>query len=275
MMQYMAERFLYLPGAGFAWLAGAVVVWGYERNHRGTILVAVVILFWLGILTFFRLEVWRNEVAVFQSAVTETADTVLRPRRHLVNTWLEVGKHDAESLTLARQVWEQSRENPAVSTKDRQEDARRYALLLIKTGEEAEGVARMKQLLVDAPEYPTPAFDLGIWEGRRGHYAEALAWFERAMQGGGGDALPTTLYNRGVALRKLGREKEAADSFRQAVEAGASTPEVFHQWLAAVQALGQSAKAAEVRRLAQRYWPGQWTEGEAAEGGGSGSAPHQ
>jgi len=77
MMQYLAERFLYLPMAGWLLALGAVFTW-MPRRRLGLVLAAVLFAFWIP-MALARQGIWRDEVTLFvRSSLDRPANTRLR-----------------------------------------------------------------------------------------------------------------------------------------------------------------------------------------------------
>jgi tetratricopeptide (TPR) repeat protein len=77
MMQYLAERFLYLPLAGWLLAVGAVFAWMPQRR-LGLALAAALLAFWIPV-ALARQGIWRDEVTLFvRSSLDNAANTRLR-----------------------------------------------------------------------------------------------------------------------------------------------------------------------------------------------------
>jgi tetratricopeptide (TPR) repeat protein len=102
------------------------------------------------------------------------------------------------------------------------------------------------------------ANNLGVLEARRGRYAEALAYFERAYGSDPSDA--DFCFNRGVALWYEKRYQDAAESLRQAVHANEDDFEA-HMLLSVI--LGRVGDAAAEKQ--ELNWLTEHDVGIAAE----------
>jgi tetratricopeptide (TPR) repeat protein len=250
---YMAERFLYLPMAGFA-LAAASLIWRLERRRVGLMLLcAMVILTACGVRTALRVKVWRDDRALFTATVRDTPPSAVRPRRNLLFDVLNAGDYKA-ALPLAEGLWRRGEGEKAMPKRERAEYNRYLGFILSQTGRAEDGARLLCSAIAIDPSYTAPCLDLGIMEGRRGDHQEALAWFDRALEACPGDA--PAHYNRGVALRELKRTKEAKDELRKAIFYGYDEGAEAHRALAAL--LWEEGRIGEVVSLygeAARRWP--------------------
>lgn len=91
MKQLGAERFLYLPTLGTAWLAAEIVKRNQNWKHIKLVVFVVLIIF--SVLTVQRSRVWRDELALW----TETAGQFpksKRPRENLIKAYDRLGRPD-------------------------------------------------------------------------------------------------------------------------------------------------------------------------------------
>lgn len=254
MMQYMAERFLYLPMVGFA-IAVPALLFAVEtpRWARAALGVSAVLLLLCGVRTAARLPTWENNETLYTATVRDTPDSVFRPRRNLMLHWLNSGRYQ-DALPLARRLYEAgAKAVPPWSPRTRAEHARHLGFLLVQTGQPAEGEKLICEALATDATYAQPHLDLGVMAGRRGDDAAALAAFERAVQREPRN--PDAHYNRGIALRQLGREKDAEAAFREAIRGGATEARTFNSLAALLWNQGRIAEARELFRQTLRLHP--------------------
>src|SRR5262249_46337938 len=92
---------------------------------------------------------------------------------------------------------------------------RTRAVLLAETGRTADARAELERFVADYPDEGVAIGFLGNVELSQGRAARALELFDRSLELRG----PTSdvLFNRGHALRALGREADALDDWRRAL----------------------------------------------------------
>ncbi len=252
MMQFMAERFLYLPMAGFA-LAAAALFEALQRKRAAlATALAGIVLGLYGIRSFYRADVWRNDETLFAVTVRDTPETAVRARRNLVDHLLNAGRY-REALPLARRLWESNRDNEALPPRARAEYAHHLGLALARTGKTDEGADLLRRAAALDPTYESPVMDLGVLEGEAGRANEALDHLNRARAIAPHNS--EVLYNRGVAFQSLRRTGEAESSFREAIAAVPTSP-LAHKALAALLwQQGRIGEAVTVYRAALDIWP--------------------
>jgi tetratricopeptide (TPR) repeat protein len=252
MMQYLAERFFYLPLAGLALAAGAAAARARDRAGPAVpALLACVLAVWTG-LDIARRSVWRDNVSLF-SVTVEDAPGVLRPRRNLAAALMRAGR-PADALPVARETWRLSRGRPDVPREKRAEDGANSASVLLATGRDEEARAVIEELVRDYGDTGWPHMLLGIYFGRRGDTAQALVHLQRAREARPDD--PKVLNNLGVALREAGRTAEAEEAFRRAQAHPAAERDPGLNLAALLWSRGDRAGAAEVYRRLLVRWPG-------------------
>lgn len=252
MMQFLAERFLYLPLAGASLAVAAVVARARDRMGIGVPLATAAVLVVFAAEDIGRREVWRDDMALF-SATAQDAPGALRPRRNLIRVLFNAGRY-AEALPVAREVWRKSRTEVSEPRSRKLEDAVNYATALLLSGREEEGRAMLEALLREQPDAGWPHMFLGIGEARKGNIAAALVRFETARERLVGE--PEVLNNLGMALRDLGREDEAKQVFRSAIEMPSAGRGPYLNLAALLWKKGDIRAAAGVYRKMLVRWPG-------------------
>lgn len=70
---YYADRYMYMPAIGFFVLFGLFVSWfGKRAGFKTAATVAAVVIIALGAAAFFRMDVWKNEVAFWEDTVKKS-----------------------------------------------------------------------------------------------------------------------------------------------------------------------------------------------------------
>jgi len=90
-----------------------------------------------------------------------------------------------------------------------QEDPGQAAMALERQGKIVEAEAAWKALEKKYPGRPEPLAELGLLEAKQEHYAEAIAWYKKAMAVN--PALPGLRLNLGLAYFKAGAYKSAIE----------------------------------------------------------------
>jgi tetratricopeptide (TPR) repeat protein len=173
----MAERWLYLPSAGFCLVAAALLARVVGATHASfaswrrlaaPLAVLVLLLF---VRTWTRNPVWRTPMAFFATLV-ETA-----PNSSLAHTGY--GDALAAEGRYAEAFAEYERALAIAPTNWRAEYNRGNARLA--TGDVAGAIAGYERTLALEPEYAKAMINLGAAESRRGNGPAAIAWLRHAL----------------------------------------------------------------------------------------------
>ena len=212
----MAERLLYLPSAGFALVAGALVDAGRERFPRRAPAATVglaVLLAALAARSIVRLGDFRDDRTLFASAV-EVAPGSVRAQYNL-GVAAEEGGDDAaagSSYRAAIAVW------PEFA------DAQfNLGGVLGRRGDWAGAVEHYQAALAQQPSSVPTLVNLGNALTRAGRAAEAAETLRRAVAIDAGDARAWTTL--GTADLALGRAADAARDFSEAARLAPASPE--------------------------------------------------
>jgi Flp pilus assembly protein TadD len=238
----MAERWLYLPSAGFCLAAAALLVRVTAGSapprdawrRLGVPLALIVTL--LAARTWTRNAVWRTPMAFFSTLVGTS------PRSSLAHTGFAdalaaAGRHSealaeyAEALAIAPTNW-------------RAEYNRGNALLA--TGDIAGAVAAYERTLALEPDYAKAMINLGAAESRRGNSAAALTWLRRALVLEPKAAtVHTSLAN---ILAATGDRNGARFEFATALSLAPQSPDVLGDYGAFLTTIGGYTEAVAVLR---------------------------
>ncbi|MDP6523033.1 MAG: tetratricopeptide repeat protein [Kiritimatiellia bacterium] len=252
MMQYMAERFMYVPVAGFALTAGALFAYLAQRQRKIALITAALVLLAFAARTADRVGAWRDAMTIFEVTVRDTPEGAIRPRRNLLSLMINRGRYE-EALPLARELWDTWGRDENVSTRWRAEYARHLGFALLQNDMLAEGVPLIHKAIEIDPKYSTAYVDIGVVTGMGGDHAGALEWFKKAAAADETD--PGAHYNVGISLRELGRVAEAETAFRASLEAGPSSPGAHKSLAALLWTQGRIPEAVEVYKAARKLWP--------------------
>ena len=248
----LAERFSYLPSVGLCLaLAYLGLDWLPQRMPRAPL--APVVLPALGLVMFFwcfqdlqAVPNWRNNESLFGYSLKVVPDAGLVRIHHGLD--LQYREHDLEG---ARKEFEAALRLNLASfrplstvTYDSFIGLGQIADLEGRHDEALEYYQKATRVL----PYHSLAYDvLGTAYFPRGDYAKAAEYFARAVQVNPQDI--SARYYLGTCWKVLGRYQEAAEQFRAAREVDPTYWQAYAAEAQALQAAGDAAGAAAVRRL--------------------------
>lgn len=238
----LADRYLYLPLVGFAWLAAEglrALGSGESKAARGVALglSALLVVAWGG-LTIKRHAEWRDELTLWSSAVANEP-TSYRAHYNLGDALDKAGRL-AEAEASYRRALELK---PVFSLGH-------YSLgrLLYRTGRTEEAIDEFQGALADKPDYAEARNHLGLIYAERGDLGRARASYEDALKIEPENA--NALNNLGILAARQGRLDEAEASFRRAVAAAPYDPTGFTNLGALLAQSGRGREAEEAFRRA-------------------------
>lgn len=250
MMQFMAERFLYLPLIGVSVIAADSLA----RLNRGRIVAgvaaALILVAWTA-RTAWRIPDWQDEETLFAATIRDTPPNAMRPRNNYLIHLINSGRL-TEALPLAERLLLQSNEVPG-NTAWRAVYTRHLGFIQCRLGDLDRGMAQLKSAAKLDPENEQPCVDLGILAGRAGQHALALEWFDRALARGPESSVAH--FNRAIALQSLGRKDEAERALRQSIRHGAESAEVYTSLAALLWSDGRIAECIPLYQEAAAMWP--------------------
>ncbi|NIR60664.1 MAG: tetratricopeptide repeat protein, partial [Gammaproteobacteria bacterium] len=212
-----AERFLYLPSAGFCWLMGLLVqkVHGIElrigpfRHGRAVVPVILLLLLTSFVLrTWARSADWRDNWTVFRSASRVNPAS---PRAHFILGRLTLDRGDPEA---AIEYFDRTIELYPEHTTAWMEKGNALAAL----GRYEEAEAMYRETLARSPNYAKAHLNLALALRRQGRSAEAERELSKAALWDPRSA--TTWAELGNLMLQLERWDEAADAYRRAIALG-------------------------------------------------------
>ncbi|MDA0577414.1 MAG: tetratricopeptide repeat protein [Verrucomicrobia bacterium] len=252
MMQYMAERFLYLPMIGFACAAGALAAFAVARWRLPASLACAILLALAALRAHARTAVWQNDVTLFTTTVRDTPANVLRARRSLMSAYMRAGQY-AQARPIAEELWRMAETAPDLSPRKRAEYTRHFGMTALRSGDRLTGRAMLEKAIAHDPTYLAPYVTLGIDAGAAGDAALALDWLDRAQQID--PQLAVIHYNRGIALQALGDPQGAELAMRQAIALHPETPDMHKTLAAQLWQRNDIPAALQVYRDAAQRWP--------------------
>ena len=247
-----ADRNTYVPGMGFALLAGALAITFVLAGRRGllrppvTALALGVVAVWIGGLALTaraQSSVWYDSETLWRYAIE--VDPACAICHHNLGIVLGRRGDRAEAQALL--------ERAIALRPDRSEFQGNYGLLLIQMGRRPEGLAKLRSRLDHNPLDVNTRVNLGIALVEDGRAAEAIAELEQALRVRP-DSLPA-LTSLGRALLADGRAEPARSAFERALAIDPANP-VAHLGLARAHlARGDHAAAREQMPVLERLDP--------------------
>jgi len=247
-----ADRNTYVPGMGFALLAGALAITVVLAGRRGllrppvTALALGVVAVWIGGLALTaraQSSVWYDSETLWRYAIE--VDPACAICHHNLGIVLGRRGDRAEAQALL--------ERAIALRPDRSEFQGNYGLLLIQMGRRPEGLAKLRSRLDHNPLDVNTRVNLGIALVEDGRAAEAIAELEQALRVRP-DSLPA-LTSLGRALLADGRADPARSAFERALAIDPANP-VAHLGLARAHlARGDHAAAREQMPVLERLDP--------------------
>jgi tetratricopeptide (TPR) repeat protein len=252
MMQFMAERFLYLPMAGYALCVGELARAARDASPRRAVALVILLSATAAAGSARRADVWRDSLSLFAATVRDSPPSALRPRENLLVQHMNAGDFE-RALPLARGLLAAARADPAATARRRAEHERHVGFSLLGAGRGEEGLAMIRAAALTDPSYAQPLLDMAVTEGLAGRHEAALELFDRAAALAPGEV--AVQQGRGIALRNLGRAEEAEAAFRLAIGLGPEDAGPHRSLAALLWGRGRRAEAAAVYEEALRLWP--------------------
>jgi tetratricopeptide (TPR) repeat protein len=213
-MQFLAERFLYVPLFGVA-LAGTVIFFRAEaaaamRAEGKASPIAYVpraaafgVVVALALGTLLRIPVWRNDLALHEATFRNSP----RSGRVMLNYAVSLANHRRypEALPLLKELAESG--DPALAGASPIVVERAYGAALVASGNGPEGLGYLSRAFRRNPDDVETLLHLGLYHGRNGNHGEALRFYGRALTLVPGNKRARE--NCATALEHLGRGGDA------------------------------------------------------------------
>ncbi len=251
--QIAADRYTYLPGVGWALLAGGAVVaasreFGNVRPGRRALMVAAAVLVsWatatLLVATWGQVKIWRDDETLWRHAVRlDPASSIAASN---LGAALRLRGRLDEAVELSRRA--------LLLRPDFPEAHLNLGLALARQGQAAEAEQHLRRVLELKPRSAPAHSGLGSVLEAQGRLNEAFEHLHLALQI---DPRSAGAHNDlGVALARNGRVAEALAEFAEAVRLDPSSAQAQNNLGLALAQTGKLAEAADHFRTAIRFQP--------------------
>ena len=206
LLDFAAERRLYLPSIGFFLAALAPVLWIFARSSRSAYVGLAAVLAIYAVGTFQRSRVWSDDLVFWH----DTAEKSPRKRRPL--SWLGKLYSDRSVHDRALHYWEQAE-------KLVEPGSRAHGFLLMNLGvsaanvsDSARAVEYYRKAAAILPRQSILWANLAVAQLRLGREEEGWQSFEQAIKMN--RRVPEVYLLRGQELYRRGRYAQAADDYK-------------------------------------------------------------
>lgn len=203
-----AERYLYLPSFGLAFLVAILLVRAFDRGKKSGMALAsalIVVIAVFSVATFERNRIWKNEFTLWYDTVQKSPDAAI-PHDALGNAYFKMGKLDEaiEQYNVALRI--QPTFTRAIGN---------LGNAYNKKGELDKAVEQYRLAIRQNPKDANFHNNLGIAYAKSGKLSDALSEFQTAV---GINPYYSDGYNNlGLAYIKMGMREKAEEAFKKAV----------------------------------------------------------
>lgn len=233
--QYIAERFLYLPCAGFCFLLGATVVRAYSvRRYRKIAVISVALIFlFYSWQTTARNMVWRNPLVFWEDRVRHLPATA-RAHSSLGSVYQKAGLYDKAETQFRK----------AVDNDPNYADAHNnLGNIYYERGLYDKADEEFKRANELNPALNKPHLNLGNMHFKAAGYDEAIEEYKIFLQQQPFD--PEANNNLGRAYYMTGRYDDAISHFKKALEISPDFVDAWYNLGNAYAAKGMYAESAD------------------------------
>jgi hypothetical protein len=190
MMQFMAERFLYLPMIGFSLLCGSLVDRMEHRTLGLALVLSAAVITAGGVLSLNRAQVWKNEQTLYAATAADSHYRAIRPYYNYVSSLID-SAHYGEALVHARRLWTQTRGNAVVPQGRKADVARMFGIAQFNAGDPDSGIALLQAATALDPANHANSIYLGLAFREKNRLDSARA-YQRAKRRWPGPRFPAT-----------------------------------------------------------------------------------
>ncbi|MFL6195909.1 MAG: tetratricopeptide repeat protein [Thermoanaerobaculia bacterium] len=229
-----AERYLYIPSIGFAWLAGAL--WSRAPVRRGLAAAGLVLIAAAGAAAWARSGIYRSDLTLFRAALRTS------PGSEIARNNLGMALYNRGHLEEAEREY---REALRLSPKAVPPLAN-LGILLEKKGDVAGAKAAFEETLRRVPTHAVSAVHLARFQAAEGDRAGAARRLD-TLFAAGGESYEALVERADLWLRE-GRPERAIPLLEKAVSRFPDWDRGWSVLARAYAAQGETAKAAEAAR---------------------------
>jgi tetratricopeptide (TPR) repeat protein len=214
MMQFMAERFLYLPMVGFSLGCASVIARMEKANRSLAFWISIAVILGGGALTINRVQIWKNEKVLYEATAKDSDYKAIRPYYNFISALMDEGDY-AKALPHARRIWQENSKSPVLTSTQKGDMARTLGMAYLNSGAPDSGLVMIRNAVELAPANRDNLQFLGITYSKMNYPDSALAVFRR-----GAIAFPTEPrfeYDKGVVLLQTKRIPEARIAFSKSL----------------------------------------------------------
>jgi Tfp pilus assembly protein PilF len=236
-----AERYLYIPSIGLAWLVGAA--WSRLPYRKGLAVAAAVLIGGAGMAAGARNEIYRNDLTLFRAALRTSPSSEIA-RNNLGMALYNQGRLDEAEREYRAALGLSPKAIPPLAN---------LGILLEKRGDVAGAKAAYEEVLRRVPTHAVSAVHLARFQAAEGDRAGAARRLD-ALFAAGGESYEALVERADLWLQE-GHPEKALPLLEKAVR---RFPDWAKGWSAlarAHSALGDNEKAAEAARRALEIDP--------------------
>lgn len=234
-----ADRYTYIPSIGIFFIVAAGFYYLYKKKniHAGfkkhfLLLIMIPVLGTFSILTWQRCKVWKNDMTLWQDALSKYPSSVAYNGRGLA--FYEIKQYDAAISDFIQAL----KLNPGFATayynRGNAYDARKNYV---------KAIADYSQAIGYKPEYAKAYNNRGLTYGRVGKFKKAINDFTQAVRI---DPTYAKAYNnRGMMYGRLGENDQAIHDFTRAVHVDPNYAKAYYNRAITYFVTGKYSKASE------------------------------
>ena len=244
-----------------ALLAIAAVVWHFARRSSEGVLLAAWFVLTLAPPVAMVLMVQPHDRYLYLPSFAAAAGLALAIRKFIENREAQVAVAAALCAVFAvatffgSSQWDNDislMQRAVASAPDKTNVRVMLGLVYLQQGDEAEGMATLREAARRDPKNMNVWQGLAVHEYTIGDYADAYADFQRTLALAPANERGLSLYNLGLVALQLNRPQEAEQWARQAIAAEPGSAGYYRSLAAILEAEGRRADAAKERELASQ-----------------------
>ena len=210
LLDFAAERHLYLPSIGFSLVVMVAVVWLFSPSLRNVAVVVAALVAAYSAGAYKRSQVWSDELLLWQDAAAKSPDKY-RPLNNLGRVYDERGEY-----ATAAGYWREAEKLAPAGSRDHAYLLSNLGLTHARLKDYRRAVDYYQRAIKITPRVPEFWAQLGVAQLRLGRKEEGFESFRKAFKRR--RRSPEILLLRGQEYFLLGDYQKAARDFKQAVK---------------------------------------------------------